>query len=1023
MEHSDKPFGHAWGKAGLACSWMLAIFTGLALSMNVALAQEDADEEDEEALELRDVKVTGSRLNRPPSELSGNLIVLDREAIRASGELTLARVLRQLPQNANPTNETFGSRLNGAENRTGAATVNLRGLGSESTLILVDGRRVGYSGILGGVTDISTIPLSMVDRIEILLDGASAVYGSDAVGGVVNIITRQDYSGLELDINYSRPHKSGFNETRVSLATGLAWSGGRAKISYEHFRDSGLDASHRDSVIIGNRSTLQTTNQKNTAPGPQARVFTYFYDDQCPPPRFAWTPPLSQLPVFWDLADGTRVTHHEYLELDEAGKANATCRADVTLPPGFQYTDDLSTIDLFLEPHWGEETEVGYSLRPEQAYDVVNLGVDQQLTDSVSLHANLRLGRKDSNSQGGLNFISATLNGNSPFNPFGVQVDVQGLAVGTPPRDFESQTDEMFARLGAEGSLGSWTWQAEFSSSRQEIDSTRYNERDPEYYVGVGSDGTTHVIIQRFRGVGDEAECEANRAELGGSRTVITYGFGIPTCSVYGAPPPAINPFGDISPWIIPNADSGSKNEQTQFEALARGNLFNAPGGPVALVVGYDYRQDVLDSFDDVRFSLLNLLSTSPNTYAGAGAPVSGTFNTRISRDNHASFLEALVPLIGSDNAMAGVQRLSLTFSGRYDSYTNVEVDYRVTTNSEGGTLDAADPGAEFTWSSGLVYRPADSMLFKANLSTSFVAPQLNQLLFQVQEPRGSNLAFWNAGGGIGFLGNVVEYRGGNDALVPETADSLSLSGEFSPHFLPGVFFKAGWSETDFKDRIIFLSTPIVFLDDLPSTVTYDAENDLYIKDNRWINAAAVYRSGMDYELRYEWQAGLSDFAITVRRGYTNRYEVQPDAGSDTVHDIVSARDDTGPEDTTLSPVAKHQTSAQFTWTRGGLFLSLDVQGADTTKLLKSDNRHYISEPATNYDMVLGYEFGDNTFFDAPAWMNGLSTTLTINNFTNAYARNSNFNPETGESEVYLVNPFYEWTQGRSYRLAIHKSF
>ena len=138
MNRSDKRFGHAWGSAGLACSWMLAIFTGLALSMNFALAQEDdADEEDEEALELRDVRVTGSRLDRPPSELSGNLIVLDREAIRASGELTLARVLRQLPQNANPTNETFGSRLNGAENRTGAATVNLRGLGSESTLILV----------------------------------------------------------------------------------------------------------------------------------------------------------------------------------------------------------------------------------------------------------------------------------------------------------------------------------------------------------------------------------------------------------------------------------------------------------------------------------------------------------------------------------------------------------------------------------------------------------------------------------------------------------------------------------------------------------------------------------------------------------------------------------------------------------------------------------------------------------------------------------------------------------------------
>ena len=195
--------------------------------MGAATAQEEADEADEEeALELQDVRVTGSRLNRPPTELSGNLIVLDTEDIRASGELTLARVLRQLPQNINATNETYGSSFNTADNKTGAASVNLRGLGSESTLILVDGRRVGYSGILGGVTDISTIPLSMVERIEILLDGASAVYGSDAVGGVVNIITRKDYSGIELDLNYSRPHLSGYDEARASASAGFAWGGG-----------------------------------------------------------------------------------------------------------------------------------------------------------------------------------------------------------------------------------------------------------------------------------------------------------------------------------------------------------------------------------------------------------------------------------------------------------------------------------------------------------------------------------------------------------------------------------------------------------------------------------------------------------------------------------------------------------------------------------------------------------------------------------------------------------------------------
>ena len=165
MAHSASARLYIWRKSHFLIPLILATLTGLLLSLNLASAQEAAEDE-EEALELEDVRVTGSRLSRSPSEISGNLIVLDRDDIRASGELTLARLLRQLPQNANPTNETYGSLLNTAGNKTGAATVNLRGLGSESTLILVDGRRVGYSGILGGVTDISTIPLSMVERVE-----------------------------------------------------------------------------------------------------------------------------------------------------------------------------------------------------------------------------------------------------------------------------------------------------------------------------------------------------------------------------------------------------------------------------------------------------------------------------------------------------------------------------------------------------------------------------------------------------------------------------------------------------------------------------------------------------------------------------------------------------------------------------------------------------------------------------------------------------------------------------------------
>ncbi|MDE0226069.1 MAG: TonB-dependent receptor, partial [Gammaproteobacteria bacterium] len=902
------------------------------------------------------------------------------------------------PKTLNSTNATYSSKLNGGENRTGAGTVNLRGLGSESTLILVDGRRVGYSGILGGVTDISTIPLSMVERIEVLPDGASAVYGSDAVGGVVNIITRKDYGGVEVDVDYGRPHKSGFEETRASIAGGMSWEGGRAKLAYERFHDTGLDSSLRDSVILSNR--LLTTGQKNTAPGPQIRVWTWFFDDSCTP----------FTAILWGL-DGSLLTGAEYAALSPEDQARATCHNDLTLPLGFQHTDDINSIDAFGEQNWGEEAEVGYSLRPEQVNDVVNMGIDQEIAElGITLHANLRIGRKDSRSNNGLNGRSGTLHAGNPFNPFGRQVSLTGLAVDQPPRSFESETNERFMSLGAEGSLGEWNWQMEYGRSKQEIDTTRINVRDAAYANGINSDGVSESIIARRSGI-DQAACEALRAEIGGTRISYSTFFG-GNCTVWGAPPEPINPFGDISPWIIPDVDAGSLNQQNRFEAEIRGTLFEMPSGPVGAVAGYGFRQDVLDSFSEF----------STGFFLGSSSPTgSSTFNTEVARSSHAFFTEALVPLYA-----AGSQRLNLILAGRFDSYSNVDVEYGQTATDSGGILNAADPGSEFTWRAGLVYQPSADLRLKTDLSTSFVAPQLNQLLSKVEKVDSACVWYYveGAGGSITQLcDNVSENRGGNDALLPETAETLTFSLEYSPSFLSGLFLRAGWSGTDFKDRIVKLRVPIIYLDDLPSTVTYDPANDTYVVDNRWINASSVNRDGIDLEARYDWQSGDNEFEFTLRRSYTNKFDVEQDAASGIVHDLVGERDDSGPEDASLSPVPKHKTSVQWTWSRGGIFLALDMQAAAETTIINSATREYVTVPATNFDMVLSYDFERGGIFGSSLWKSGLSATLTVNNLTNDFSETTNVNPETGERETYLVNPIYEWTQGRSYRLSLRKSF
>ncbi|AKC86167.1 TonB-dependent receptor plug domain-containing protein [Pseudoxanthomonas suwonensis] len=144
---------------------------------------------------LQTVEVTGSHIRRVEFETAHPLLVLDRERLRRTGLNTLGEVLQQLPQHVAGLNTDFNNGGNGE------TYVDLRNLGSFRTLVLLNGRR--YVAGIDGSVDVSSIPLAIVERVEVLTDGASAIYGSDAIGGVVNIITRNDYDGMEAGAQYA----------------------------------------------------------------------------------------------------------------------------------------------------------------------------------------------------------------------------------------------------------------------------------------------------------------------------------------------------------------------------------------------------------------------------------------------------------------------------------------------------------------------------------------------------------------------------------------------------------------------------------------------------------------------------------------------------------------------------------------------------------------------------------------------------------------------------------------------------
>lgn len=185
-----------------------------------AWAQQPASSD---ASQLSRVVVTGSNIKRISAETSQPLLVVSREEIQAAGALTVGEVLGHLATNDGSAISDLGGANSWA---SGASGVSLRNLGTGGTLVLVNGRRIASFGFADGLqlnfTNIDAIPANIIERVEILKDGASAIYGSDAIGGVVNIITRKDFSGVELSASAMQSTKSGLlrNEKLASITAG-----------------------------------------------------------------------------------------------------------------------------------------------------------------------------------------------------------------------------------------------------------------------------------------------------------------------------------------------------------------------------------------------------------------------------------------------------------------------------------------------------------------------------------------------------------------------------------------------------------------------------------------------------------------------------------------------------------------------------------------------------------------------------------------------------------------------------------
>ena len=191
---------------------------------------------------MQEVVVTGSRIRRVDSETANPVLVIDQTTIAESGITQVGDLVQRIPsisgKGTNPNTNNGGG--------FGESNIELRGLDAKRTLILVDGRRVGFVGITQDATDVNQIPFNMIDHVEVLKEGAGAIYGSDAIGGVVNFITRKSLDGIELTGDYGETTHADGKHGQFGVLMGTSNDKGSVLVGGNYFKQEAVGAGRRD---------------------------------------------------------------------------------------------------------------------------------------------------------------------------------------------------------------------------------------------------------------------------------------------------------------------------------------------------------------------------------------------------------------------------------------------------------------------------------------------------------------------------------------------------------------------------------------------------------------------------------------------------------------------------------------------------------------------------------------------------------------------------------------------------------
>ena len=811
----------------------------VAIALPAAAQGEEGDETAGQSAEdgvdpdyVETITVTGSRLGT--GDPTANIISVDAAEIARRGVSTVEELMRTMPfvfsSLNSQSNMLFGGDASDTDKNLGAlglgtSTVNLRGLGSANTVVLLNGRRIaGAAGDEDGFVNIAHIPLGAIERVDVQLDGGSATYGSDTIGGVVNFITKKNYQGFEATYR-NEDSASDADSERLNLLGGTFWHGGGV------FGPGYVTASvtQRESDPIINRKAGFTTRDFSSRFGPEFDLRRAdigqpgVVRDQCGSGRWAQAcGPSRQLP---DGHDGTNAGPEDFV---------------------------AARVFDYIPPQNGAESETRS----------LHLNFEQDTFDGkLRLFAETLYSNAEEYQEFQTLISNVTVPASNAFNPYGTDLKVgywpgnEIARLGLPPSYTSAETEHLTVSYG-----GMWVFNDHVrfhlarTSSESDKEATQVRFDSPSF---LGSNNPIKALFEELLASSDPAVA----LNLFGDGTVQSPRFEELATHALG-----------------PSVD---KTELTKWEYKVEGEFEFLLPSAIHYAVGGERSERTItsQSYQYVEGGSLGVTYSEANR-VGVEEPTN---------EQDAWFVEVGVPIFENrewaHKLLVNLQARNDTYTLKGAAGFEV-TDECFGFSPPASCLDIVTvESGDTTYRVGLLYAPVPSLELRLSRQDSYRTPTFGDL-FSTRNPSQFASIYDDpyAPGGPATLRIPTEFISANLDLRPETSVNWTGSVTWAPEAVPGLRLKATWSNIDFADQITYGSTllydhaEVAFA--LPELVQRDEQGNAIKVRNASVNIAEKVSEIMRFEVSYRFDTRLGDFFTDLELNQTREeyFRVTPES-------------------------------------------------------------------------------------------------------------------------------------------------